>query len=82
MPEEVLLPKKEREKVIKRIEEKQDELRNLLDELQREMEMINNARALVKAEKMSFFAPKKNVKFLEEIDVPPLKILKDKSLKS
>jgi len=82
MPEEVLLPQKEREKIVKRIEEKHGELKELLEDLQKEMEMINKARALVKAEKMSFLTPKENVKFLEEIDVPPLKILKDKGLKS
>jgi esterase/lipase len=82
MPEELILPEKERKKVIKRIEEKHDELRELLEDLKKEMEMINKARAIVRAEKMSFITPKKNVKFLEEIKVPALKILKDKESKS
>jgi len=82
MPTEIRLPKKERERVIKRIEEKKDELQELLEDLQREMELINKARSLVRAEKMSFFTPRKNMKFLEEIKVPRLKILKDKRKES
>ncbi|MCX8189839.1 MAG: hypothetical protein N3F05_01265 [Candidatus Diapherotrites archaeon] len=77
MPEELLLPKKQQEKVIKRIEEKHDELKGLLDNLQKEMEIINKARENARVERQSFFS-KKNEPFLELIDVPPLKILKGK----
>ncbi len=79
MPEELLITPKEREKVVKRVKEHKDELRELIEQLQKEMEMINKARAIVRAEKLSFLTPKKNAKFLEEIKVPALKILKDKS---
>lgn len=82
MPAEIKIPPKERERVIKRIENKKDELQELLEDLQREMKLINKARSLVKAEKMSFFTPRKNMKFLQEIKVPRLKILKDKGRKS
>ena len=78
MPKEIVIPKKEKEKAVQRIKEKKDELQELLEELQKEMEMINKARAIVRAEKMSFFTPRKNMKFLQEIKVPRLKILKDK----
>lgn len=77
MPEELLLPKKQQEKVIKRIEEKHDELKGLLESLNKEMEILNKARAKAKIEKKSFFS-NKNEPFLELIDVPPLKILKEK----
>ncbi|MEM4663264.1 MAG: hypothetical protein QXM75_04555 [Candidatus Diapherotrites archaeon] len=82
MPEELLLPKKEQMKVIKRIEERRDELKELLESLNKEIELINKARNIVKTERKSFFTSKKGEPFLELIDVPPLKILKDKGQKS
>lgn len=78
MPEELKLPEKERKKVVKRVEQRRDELKGLLTDLRSEIDSINKARKVVKAEEKSFLTSKKKDKFLEEIKIPEMKIMKEK----
>lgn len=73
------VPAEKEKKAVKITEKKQKKLKGILSDLDKEMKRIDRIRKRVKDEKISFYSPKENKKMIEEIEVPPLKLFKEKS---
>ncbi|MEM0360196.1 MAG: hypothetical protein QXK06_02560 [Candidatus Diapherotrites archaeon] len=79
---EVPAEKKGETKTVTLTEKRQEKLREILDDMTEEMERLERIRERVRAEKISFFTPEQNKKILEEIEIPPLKLIRDKPKRS
>lgn len=75
---EVPSEKKNETKIVRITEKKQEKLKNILDKMREDLERIERIRAKVKKEKISFFTPQQNKKIIEEIEVPALKMFREK----
>jgi len=75
---EVPAPKKHGVKAVKMTDKRQEKLKSILDELKGEMERVDRIRKKVREEKLSFFTPQQNKKLVEEIDIPPLKLFRER----
>ncbi|GEM_PF-2552780 len=60
---------------------KKESLEEIVRALEAHMKKTEEQRKTILARKPASFTPKENVKFLEEIVIPPLKMLKEESPK-
>lgn len=65
-------------KVVKLTEKRQEKLRDILDDMNSEIERLERIRRQVREEKASFYTAEQNKKMIEEIEIPSLKMIRDK----
>jgi len=75
-------PRADKMKTVTVTPERQDKMKNILNDMQSELQKIENIRKKVRDEKISFYTPQQNKQMIEEIKIPSLKMLREKPKKS
>jgi len=79
---EVPAPRADRMKTVTVTPERHDKMKNILNDMQSELQKIEKIRKRVREEKISFYSPKQNKQLIEEIKIPSLKMFRDKPKQS
>ncbi len=75
-------PRADKMKTVTVTPERRDKMKDILNDMQSELQKIERIRRKIRDEKISFYTPQQNKQLIEEIKIPSLKMFREKPRQS